>query len=544
MYDRGHDSRSSGATPSKSWTDAKRAEIPSDPHIIFEETDIVKIDTAPTQQKPAAPGITSEFEADEKTSVDVVGAISVLSDGSEIRPAPPSLDKTGFLNRSPAIPEDIEADEANEAMTHSLTDSGDVTTVPLEATTAPDMTEEIEAALQKGREEERNARAQQETSPVFVATPVQDNSSRKYKYGFAAFAVFAIATGVIFGLLVPRESSVSRSFAPPTAGDCLAVSQGIATEGQNETTSKTFGLEINLVVGSDIDIEFLQTELDANIQSSVLPLLVGCKMEGPFSIEYNIYIIENAILKSTSVSGPAACISNSEGLCSNAYFELDVFSKNDDELDQTVLRLVTDVFQYDGILELLNLTSPVTAIDNTTQTCDAIGSGAPISGQESLVVEVYDILMDVMMDSEKEELSLITDELKWKLQSVLLPSLVGCTDNGRRLRSATLILNALIDGEVQIHGSCLPDAEVPCYRYVIRLDIYVEPTTCSPSNVLEVISAGFREAPLIERLGLVAPFKNIIFVDIVPRTDSISPSPSGEYIDSEETSCIVLFFVF
>jgi hypothetical protein len=47
-------------------------------------------------------------------------------------------------------------------------------------------------------------------------------------------------------------------------------------KGQDENkTPETVGVEINLAVPSDIDLDFLPRELDAMFQQNVLPLLVG-----------------------------------------------------------------------------------------------------------------------------------------------------------------------------------------------------------------------------------------------------------------------------
>ena len=78
-----------------------------------------------------------------------------------------------------------------------------------------------------------------------------------------------------------------ETFDPPTAKDCLAISGGKETAGQNGTTSNRVGIEMAFAVADDVDLLFLQTELDVKMQRDVLQLLVGCGVEGSFSIDNN-----------------------------------------------------------------------------------------------------------------------------------------------------------------------------------------------------------------------------------------------------------------
>ncbi|CAJ1934671.1 unnamed protein product [Cylindrotheca closterium] len=173
-----------------------------------------------------------------------------------------------------------------------------------------------------------------------------------------------------------------------------------------------------------------------------------------------------------------------------------------------------NVFQDEKTLELLNLASPVKSIESTTvfhvqassspssspsqqesKTCAAIANGTPVPDQDALTVQKYNILMDVILDSETEEMPLLTMELKQMLQRFLMPSLAGCTNQ-----------------------------QSPCLCYVIHLDIYVQ-RIVSAADFLEDIMAMFCEAPLVERLGLLSPFKNIVVVGNVPDiNDSTSSS--------------------
>ncbi|CAJ1961988.1 unnamed protein product [Cylindrotheca closterium] len=440
--------------------------------------------------------------------------------------------------------------------------TGDVEAV--EAMAVDEMASTPPSAPQEVREQTLNQSTEEDGNKAIVATARPDNKGRKYKYMLAAFVVFAIIAGVLVWLLVLRESSepddvsATSIFSPPTTEDCQTISEGMETAGQMGTTVKYFGVEMDFEVAPDVDLEFLQSELQMRIQRDVLPLVAGCDKESSTSTGSDTFIVENGVLKTISIGDLVPCSSNPQGLCSFVYLQLDVFSKDADVQGAVLLGLIFDVFQEDGLLQDPKLLSPVEDIDFITayeilpssnpsssptiqddggvpvdngspsqETCDAIANGTPVLGQDDLVAQEYDILMDVTLDSETEELSPLTMELDEKIQRFLLPSLAGCTiDRRRRLQIESFVVNAFVDSEVSIGGACLPDSETACYRYVIHLDIYVQRTVASADFSSDIVGK-FREAPLVERLGMLAPFKNIVIVEIY--SDAVfSESPSAE----------------
>ncbi|CAJ1959964.1 unnamed protein product [Cylindrotheca closterium] len=433
----------------------------------------------------------------------------------------------------------------------------------VEATTTPDMTAEIEAARQQGREEERIARREEDDQKIVVATPAPKNNKRR-KY-VAALFLFAVATGVITWLLVKKDDTSIQNrviFDPPTLDDCLAISLGLETVRQNGTTSKLFGVEMDVTVASGIVMELLQAELRLRIQRKVLPLLAGCDTEGSISIENNIFIVENAVLNETSVDDPISCSSDSIGLCSFVYLGLNIFAKDEAVSSDVLVDLIKDVFQDKGLLELLELLSPVENIDfikayeilpsyapssspsiqdndsgsPSRETCAAIGNGTAVSGREDLVQE-YEIIMDVTFDSETKEESLLATEMEEKIQRILMPLLAGCTDKVNNENRNKGIVNALADVEAVTTDECLPAAERPCSRYVADLDLYLN-DMASPTHLIESINTDLRALPLLEKLDLLPPFKQIDIVNILQKeTMSASPSPSvGPLTTAEPTS--------
>mmetsp|Transcript_7699 Transcript_7699/g.18538 ORF Transcript_7699/g.18538 Transcript_7699/m.18538 type:complete len:196 (-) Transcript_7699:89-676(-) len=136
--------------------------------------------------------------------------------------------------------------------------------------------------------------------------------------------------------------------------------------------------------------------------------------------------------------------------------------------------------------------------------------------------------MDVVLDAETEDVSPLIMELEEKMQSILMPLLAGCTEEGDSRDKTQGIINALIDPEVVVNGECLPDSERPCDRFVS--DLYIYSNDILPSaELIEVINTEFRALPLEERLELLPPFKTISIVNISEREAIVSANPSGKY---------------
>ena len=177
----------------------------------------------------------------------------------------------------------------------------------------------------------------------------QPEGRKKRRVGIIILALLILGAcgcaGAFFGTHSTSEQALPPDGDSPTEEDCLAVSQGMKVGEQDEMASNLAGLKMDFVVASNVNIELLQLELEAQLQRDVLPLLVGCNIEGHVSIENNMFLIENAVLKIISINEPTTCNSNSEELCSSVYLELDIFSKEGNGLDESVLILITDVFQ-------------------------------------------------------------------------------------------------------------------------------------------------------------------------------------------------------
>lgn len=470
---------------------------------------------------------------------------------------------------------------------------------PIEATAAPNVNE-IEAARLQGREEGRHERdkERQERSPndnlVFVAAPapINDNSAKKYVFAAFVIAVIAAAIIVVWQVMTNRNSAEpAPTITPPTPEDCLNTSQGLLVEGQNETSVRTYAVEIDFAVSpdmNDIEMTLFKTELEIRTQRYVLPLLIGCQIDGPIIIENNNFVIKNALMETISITPPetGCSLTGSESpVCSLVYMEMDLFLKDPEVSSDYILELIAFVFQHKDLLDLLDLSTPVDALE-TQREYEVLATPVPSSlpsfsptdkpvqdlpmpskeeclnisegvsaDNEDLVLQEYDIYMDVMLDELLEDLTDITDELEDKLQQLLMPLLAGCdpsffldddtapdgvvgdlgetittsstnlgnTQTRRHLVTEGLVLNALVEAEYLIDGLCLAESDPPCYRYVIHLDIFVKSIAAS-ADFTEPLMTKFREEPLVKRLGLLLPFVEITIVETVAQTPSAMPS--------------------
>lgn len=328
-----------------------------------------------------------------------------------------------------------------------------------------------------------------------------------------------------------KPKSRNPTEALPTGEDaCVAISQQQSVQGQDALGSKTFAVELTLLLAeSDVNPAKLQTDLAIRLQNDVLPALAGCDGESTVASS----AIANALLNFIVANNPEACDGDLRLMCSPVYIEFDLFLKEKDEPNEALIELIVGAFQDEGLLDLLNLgtsvdnakfiqtyevTSPTAfpslspSKDGDTQphliTCSSIGQGAgPIDG----VIQEHDILLDVTLDSEDADLPSVTMDLQEKIQKNLMPALAGCTSQGRRLQSGDLILNAVVEAETAPDEECLATSGVPCYRFVIHVKIYVGKLVAT-ADFTEYILATFNEESLMNRLGLVSPFARITVV--------------------------------
>jgi hypothetical protein len=143
----------------------------------------------------------------------------------------------------------------------------------------------------------------------------------------------------------------------------------------------------------------------------------------------------------------------------------------------------------------------------------------------------------------------LMDELMNLIQQYLMPLLVGCVvEDSRRLDAPVIrgsrkldtslryiILNAIANGEYLLaEESCEEDAEAPCYRVSVNLQLFLKEETRF-LTLLNFIAADFDGStrPLVvDRLGLADPFKMIEQVGVSSLTPTEAPTPQPSSLTS------------
>ena len=178
--------------------------------------------------------------------------------------------------------------------------------------------------------------------------------------------------------------------------------------------------------------------------------------------------------------------------------------------------------------------SPTSSNHNSTlkENCLAIANGDGIKGldADNAALQEYNVLLDVTLDDEISDLSPVTMQLEQKIQQVIMPPLAGCPAEEDGLHQETNVFDSLVDDvKHDSNSSCLEESSSRCYRYDIQLHLSV-PALAKSADFSREIMAEFQEAPLVEQLGLMLPFVQITFVQVMAQVPT--SSPSGKFVAS------------
>lgn len=181
----------------------------------------------------------------------------------------------------------------------------------------------------------------------------------------------------------------------------------------------------------------------------------------------------------------------------------------------------------------------------TPEDCQAIANRSDLNGQDDIVVQSFDIDMDVSLldpggPSENMTEPLLR-ELEEKLHAYLIPALAGCnqtteTDNNmlrrkqRRILASTqyAIANAKVLAEFSNGVPCKADAPQQCFRVVVNLILYLKGNV-DLLTLYGLISDKVGDALLVPLLQLEEPpfhHVEIVFVRSNDPTNVPSRSPT------------------
>jgi hypothetical protein len=181
--------------------------------------------------------------------------------------------------------------------------------------------------------------------------------------------------------------------------------------------------------------------------------------------------------------------------------------------------------------------------------CAAIANGDALTNQEGAIVNEFNLMIDVTFvpTSDTDMNDALMDELMNGMQQNLMPSLVGCVvEDIRRLGAPVIrgsrklqtslryvILNAIANGEYLAEESCEEDAEAPCYRVSVNLQLFLKEETRF-FTLVNFIAADFDGSarPLVDRLGLADPFKKCELVGVSSLTPTEAPTPQPSSLPS------------
>jgi hypothetical protein len=170
--------------------------------------------------------------------------------------------------------------------------------------------------------------------------------------------------------------------------------------------------------------------------------------------------------------------------------------------------------------------------------CLAIAKGDAVEGQEQMLVEQYEVDLDVALDFGGTSFDALLNRLAMEIRQTILPEMAGCADSNRQLMEISLpslirgnrqlnarysIANAAIDLVNPLGEWCSAGSGPLCYRVVITLDVALKGDV-KVMTVLHLITEAFGGDSLITKLELGSPFQRIVLKHVLPTFSTPSPS--------------------
>ncbi|KAL3942553.1 MAG: hypothetical protein SGBAC_003263 [Bacillariaceae sp.] len=237
------------------------------------------------------------------------------------------------------------------------------------AEVAPDYSEEIEAARERGRAEALTAVRNDAPIVVAVAQPRGsskggDNSAKSKRRKICllcAVLLFFVGCPIAYFSLRRTEESQGNSvavndgdseliatvnFDPPSPEDCESIANGTAVLNQADMFTHYVDMQIDLTLSSEDDSALLVAELMTQLQLILLPLLVGCN-----SYAKSGNIIGNGIVDSNSTT---TCISLQNPNCVGVFVTLKLNLREDDD-GTVVVETISEILFEDDLSKTLEL---------------------------------------------------------------------------------------------------------------------------------------------------------------------------------------------
>lgn len=198
----------------------------------------------------------------------------------------------------------------------------------------------------------------------------------------------------------------------------------------------------------------------------------------------------------------------------------------------------------------------------SAEDCIAIARGETLEGQDELMVERYEVVLDVAFDSGGLAIEGILNRLAAEIRQVILPEILGCGDADRHLmeiESASSDIISMIRGgakrklnpllssssspssryimanaDVSVRNPsgewCASGSGPLCYRIIVSFDMAFRSDGLKVLSVIEFIAQAFKTSDsLINKLLLGPPFQNIFIRDVYPAVHTAIPTMSPSY---------------
>ncbi|CAJ1965421.1 unnamed protein product [Cylindrotheca closterium] len=171
---------------------------------------------------------------------------------------------------------------------------------------------------------------------------------------------------------------------------------------------------------------------------------------------------------------------------------------------------------------------------------NAVAQQLPVEGEESMRVLGFALDMEAILSQDIEPGTVLSD-IEAKLKSILVPSLVGCTDLGRRQLQGNLqayrhlvsslrfaIANAKVTVNLSDDGVCETETAQPCYRITVTFEVSLKGEE-KILGIMGIILQLFQQDDLVDFLALNEPAEFLLLMTLASTdtTDEPSASPTG-----------------
>ncbi|CAJ1953926.1 unnamed protein product [Cylindrotheca closterium] len=170
--------------------------------------------------------------------------------------------------------------------------------------------------------------------------------------------------------------------------------------------------------------------------------------------------------------------------------------------------------------------------------CVAVSNGDDLVGQEDFNLQTFNIPMDVVLSGPVDS-EIVRVELQERIQEMLMPNLIGCFFDTRRVRGRQLVSSpyTVANGKVLVQARpdtpCTRSTEPNCLNVSVKLDMYVRGSERPFDLISLIVQVLGPEALLVNKLSLQPPFLQIFIVMVASGTITLSPSSTPTVVSSE-----------